>query len=49
MPRRQAQAVSPPPGEARILKDSDPEAWPLLVAFDLELASLVEDRRLKLM
>jgi magnesium-dependent phosphatase 1 len=38
MPRRNAQPAqtSPPPSSVRTLKEDDPDAWPLLVAFDLE-------------
>lgn len=40
MPRRrnqqEAEEPSTPPGGWRTLEHDDPDAWPLLVAFDLE-------------
>ena len=40
MPRRRNQQEveepSTPPGGWRVLEHDDPDAWPLLVAFDLE-------------
>ncbi|KAK1921041.1 magnesium-dependent phosphatase-1 [Papiliotrema laurentii] len=36
MPRRRAQGQSPEPVDLRVVSKDDPEAWPLLVAFDLD-------------
>ncbi|ORX38182.1 magnesium-dependent phosphatase-1 [Kockovaella imperatae] len=36
MPRRTTQPASPAPEDIKILAPEDPDAWPLLVAFDLD-------------